>query len=168
MSQFVALCLTAGLTTAEALERAAEQVDAPLGPQLQQVTRSVRAGNRWNPALSSVTRLLAVPELDRLTDTLLTGARHGCRWRRRCAIRWTTRATGDGRQRWNGQGRAEIAMLVPVVFLILPAVVAVAVYRGLSRSHPCEATEGEMTDGGSGGDGWGTTGEMSPAGSWWP
>lgn len=130
VSQFVALCLTAGLTTAEALERAAEQVDAPLGPQLQQVTRSVRAGKPLEPALSSVTRLLAVPELDRLTDTLLTGARHGV------PLAATLRhQVDDARNRrrtaaLERAGRAEIAMLVPVVFLILPAVVAVAVYPG--------------------------------------
>ncbi|MFN8125810.1 MAG: type II secretion system F family protein, partial [Candidatus Nanopelagicales bacterium] len=63
MSQFVALCLTAGVTTAEALGLAADEVGTPLGPHLQHVATQVRAGRPLAQALSGVSRQLEVAEL---------------------------------------------------------------------------------------------------------
>lgn len=130
VSQFVALCLTAGLTTAEALDRASAQVGAPLGPHLRGVSTAVRAGRPLEPELTAVTRDLAVPELDRLTDTLITGARHGVPLA--AVLRHQVEDARNRRRTaaLERAGKAEIAMLVPVVFLILPAVVVVAVYPG--------------------------------------
>lgn len=130
-SEYLALCATAGLTAAESFDRTAHYVDAPMGSWLTALVADVRSGSSLEQSLQRTATAMGVPEFDRLTDTVLTAAGRGTPLAA-TLVAQAQDARGAHHARLLEQaGRAEVAMLVPIVALVLPAVVAVAVYPGL-------------------------------------
>ncbi|MEI2716740.1 MAG: type II secretion system F family protein [Candidatus Nanopelagicales bacterium] len=130
LAEFLALCLTAGVTAAEALQRSASRTPQPLSGWIDIVVRQVRAGRPLDEGLTEVARILQLPEFDRLADSIRTAAERGVPV---AAVVSQQVRDERGRRRaadLERAGRADMAMLVPVVMLILPAVVVVAVYPG--------------------------------------
>lgn len=130
LAEFLALCLTAGVTPAEALERSAPRAPRPLAGWVETVVRKVRAGRPLDEGLTEVGGVLQLREFERLADSLRTAAERGVP-----VAEAVGRQVRDDRGRRRATeleraGRADMAMLVPVVLLILPAVVVVAVYPG--------------------------------------
>ncbi len=126
----MALCATAGLTAAEAVQRCSAHVAPPLGPWLGDVGAQVRSGRSLRQALTDVREVLAVPGFDRLTEAVLTSSDHGTPLGRVLVAQADDLREQDRARRMEGAGRAEVAMLLPIVVLVLPAVVAVAAYPG--------------------------------------
>lgn len=129
-AEFLAMCTTAGLTAPEAVTRSAEHVPAPLRLFVADVVADLRTGSPFDRALRASAERIDIPQYWRLCDTVLTAAERGTPlgptlMGQVCDIRNQERA-----RRMERAGRAEVAMLVPIVLLVLPAVVAVAVYPG--------------------------------------
>ncbi len=130
LSQYLALCATAGLTAAESFDRSAGQMGQPMRPWLDQVVAEVRSGRSLEQSLTGVSAQMQVPGFTRLVDTVATANNRGT------PLAATLMAqVADDRSQYRARlleraGRSEIVMLVPIVFLVLPCVVAVAVYPG--------------------------------------
>lgn len=123
----VAVCVTAGLTSRLALDRAAVSVDEPLRGELVRARRDVELGGSWREALLGVAARSGLEEVQRLASVLERSERLGSPVAgplRELArtVRAERRAREEERAR-----RAPVAMLFPLVFLILPAFVLAAV-----------------------------------------
>lgn len=125
------LSLMAGESVQAAFTRVAGAVPGDIGGALEVCIGDVRAGAPLAEALEALPLHLPGPAVARLADSLCTGIERGA------PLAETLRAQCDDlrdarrRELLEAGGKREILMLVPVVFLILPVVVAFALYPGL-------------------------------------
>lgn len=132
LSEYLALCATAGLTAAEAFEHASRHTSGPLQEWLAAIVADVRSGRSLAVSLQEAATAMAVAEFTRLTDTVLTAVGQGTPLAATLVAQAQDSRSSAHARLLERAGRAEVAMLVPIVGLVLPAVVAVAVYPGLT------------------------------------
>ena len=127
----VTLAIMAGESIHGALSRASHLVGGPLGEELSKTVGEMRAGSSTVDALEALRSRIGEPSLNRFVDALVTGIEKGS------PLADVLRAQADDAREARRRhllelgGRREIAMLVPVVFLIMPVVVAFALLPGL-------------------------------------
>lgn len=130
-AELLALAVAAGESIPSAIERVAGCAGGPLGAELGLTAGHIRNGMPSVRALAQLDERTESPALTRLTRTLTTAIERGSP----LASVLHDQAR-DQRERslaalMEEGGRKEIAMLVPVVFLILPVTVIFALYPGL-------------------------------------
>jgi tight adherence protein C len=131
IADLVALGVGAGAAPMTALTASAESLPGPLSDEVRSAAQRVRSGVPVPLALHEMTDRVELPELRRLVDALLLATDLGT------PVADVARAQAAdirSRQRraWmEAAGRRDVAMLVPIVFLVLPGVVAIASYPGL-------------------------------------
>lgn len=130
LAEFLALGTTAGLTAAEAFDKSARFVGQPLHSWLAGLSADVRSGRSLDQAATAVAALMGVPAFTRLVDAVVTATDRGTPLAATLVAQAADCRSQAQATELERAGRAEIAMLVPIVFLVLPAVVAVAVYPG--------------------------------------
>lgn len=125
------LSIMAGESVQAAFVRVAGAIRGEVGGAFQRCVGDIRAGVPTSEALERLPAYLPGPAVGRLVDSLCTGIERGA------PLADTLRAQCDDmrdarrRELLEIGGRREILMLIPVVFLILPVVVAFALYPGL-------------------------------------
>lgn len=131
VAELLALSVSAGEGAVGALERVARSTRGVMAEELAAVLGAARAGTSLTQALERLGEDSGVPALRRFVDGIATAVERGT------PLAEVLRAQAqdvraDGRRALMEEGgRREIAMLVPVVFLILPVTVIFAVYPGL-------------------------------------
>ena len=130
-SELLALAVAAGESIPAAIERVAGCAGGPLGAELSLTAGHIRNGTPSVRALADLVERTESPALTRLSRTLTTAIERGSP----LASVLHDQAR-DQRERslaalMEEGGRREIAMLLPVVFLILPVTVMFALYPGL-------------------------------------
>lgn len=130
-SELVALSIGAGESVPGALSRVAHASTSSLALELEATAQEIRLGRPTTRALHDLAARNDSPSLDRLCLTLVTAIERGTPLA--AVLHDQARDIREAsRQRLMEQGgRREIAMLVPVVFLILPVTVLFALYPGL-------------------------------------
>jgi tight adherence protein C len=130
ISELLALSVGAGEGVLGALERVSRTASGVVAQLLGEVLASARAGTSLPEALRVLGRETSVPALGRFTDSVATAIERGT------PLADVLRAQaqdvrGQARDALVEEGgRREIAMMVPVVFLILPITVIFAVFPG--------------------------------------
>lgn len=125
------LSVMAGEAVPQALGRVGELLGGVVGGELRWVVAAVRSGTPVLDALQELPSRVPDPSAARLVDALCTGIERGA------PLAETLRAQADDlrqatrRDLLESGGRREILMLVPVVFLILPTIVAFTLLPGL-------------------------------------
>ncbi len=128
VADLFALAVAAGESPLGALQRIARGGGGPLRDELRRVLADVRAGTPLVTALDAFAARTSVTALARFLDGLVVAVERGT------PLADVLRAqAGDVRESAKRQlmesgGRKEIAMMIPVVFLVLPTVVAFAAY----------------------------------------
>ena len=130
-SELLALAVAAGESIPAAIERVSGCAGGPLGAELWLTAGHIRNGTPSVRALADLVERTESPALTRLSRTLTTAIDRGSP----LASVLHDQAR-DQRERslaalMEEGGRREIAMLLPVVFLILPVTVMFALYPGL-------------------------------------
>ena len=130
-AELLALAVAAGESIPAAIERVAGCAGGPLGAELVLTAGHIRNGMPSVRALAQLDERTDSPALTRLARTLTTAIERGSP----LASVLHDQAR-DQRERslaalMEEGGRREIAMLLPVVFLILPVTVLFALYPGL-------------------------------------
>ena len=130
-AELLALAVAAGESVPAAIERVAGCAGGPLGAELGLTSGHIRNGTPSVRALADLAERTDSPALTRLARTLTTAIERGSP----LASVLHDQAR-DQRERslaalMEEGGRREIAMLIPVVFLILPVTVIFALYPGL-------------------------------------
>lgn len=125
------LSLMAGESVPAAVARVGQVMAGDVGREFETVFSRIRSGTPTAEALQRLAEHLPVPAAARVVDSLCTGLERGA------PLTETMRGQADDLREWRRRdliemgGRREVLMLVPVVFLILPTIVAFALFPGL-------------------------------------
>lgn len=130
LTQTLALAVSAGETAAEALASAAGVAAEPMRRWLLEIDAQIRSGRSLEAALTEVSDALEVPGFSLLADTLVAASERGAPLAATLVAQVRDTRDRHRAEALERAGRSDIAMLVPVVFAVLPAVVVVALYPG--------------------------------------
>ncbi|MFM6967410.1 MAG: type II secretion system F family protein [Microbacteriaceae bacterium] len=125
------VCLSAGLSVPAMFERAGRGAVGVLGREAATIAREVSAGGTLAEACTASERRVAHESWSRLIEHLLTARRHGTPISDIVRSLAADERAATGRRLIEAASSREILMLVPLVFVILPMTVLVAVFPGL-------------------------------------
>lgn len=126
-----ALCLSAGLSIPAMVERVGTDATGVLGRECQRVARELTAGERLSDALASSEQRVRHDGWSRFLEHLSTARRHGTPVAATIRALAVEERAAAGRRLLESASAREMYMLVPLVFVILPMTVLVAVFPGL-------------------------------------
>lgn len=130
VAELLAFTVAAGVGVNTSLGRVSSRVSGDFGDELERVCTQVAAGLPLVDALNEMADRVQAPAVQRFVDGIVTALERGT------PIAEVLRAQAmDARMQGHTDlmeqaGRREISALFPVVFLILPVVVVVAVFPG--------------------------------------
>lgn len=131
VAEMLAFTVSAGLAPSAAIARVARRSVGELGSELRRCCDEVAAGVPLAEALREVSCRTGVASVERLVDAFVIAIERGTPLAEVLrAQAMDSRAAGH-RALMESAGRREVFALVPVVFLILPAVVLIAVFPGV-------------------------------------
>jgi len=129
--EFLSLSLSAGEGILDALRRVGRAGSGELPRELGSVVTGVASGVSLATALDILSRELAMPPLARAVDQIIGALEHGSPLVE--VLRAQAQDCRDEAKRdlLEVAGRKEVTMLVPLVFLILPTTVLIAIFPGI-------------------------------------
>ena len=131
--EMLTLAIAAGETPMSAMLRIAESADGALAQEFQNVVVGVRGGSPLSDTLDSMGRRVKSVMIRRFVDALITATLRGAPLVE-VLSRHAVEARGNQRNRVMGAaGKAEISMMIPVVFLILPISILFALWPSLTN-----------------------------------
>ena len=131
--EMLTLAIAAGETPLNAMLRIANSADGQLPKEFQLVVAGVRSGLPINEALDTMGRRVKSVMIRRFVDALVTATLRGAPLVE-VLSRHAVEARGNQRNRVMGAaGKAEISMMIPVVFLILPISILFALWPSLTN-----------------------------------
>lgn len=131
VAELLALAVTAGEAPVAALERVCRLCRGELARELETALAEARAGATLPTALQTLTERTTLEPLSRFVDGVIIAIERGTPLAD--VLRAQAADVREARKRalLATGGRREIAMMLPVVFLILPITVLFALYPGL-------------------------------------
>lgn len=132
MLEFLALSLSAGEGMRDAVTRLARLSHGELARRLRLAIAEASTGVPLIDALDRVATDLGLPSFTRLVQQLRAALERGTPLAEVLHAQASDAREAAKRELLERAGKREIAMLVPVVFLILPVTVLFAVYPGLA------------------------------------
>ena len=131
--EMLTLAIAAGETPMSAILRIANSADGQLAKEFQIVVAGVRSGLPLNETLDAMGRRVKSVMIRRFVDALVTATMRGAPLVE-VLSRHAVEARGNQRNRVMGAaGKAEISMMIPVVFLILPISILFALWPSLAN-----------------------------------
>ena len=131
--EMLTLAIAAGETPMSAMLRIAESANGALAQEFQIVVAGVRSGSPLSDTLDSMGRRVKSVMIRRFVDALITATLRGAPLVE-VLSRHAVEARGNQRNRVMGAaGKAEISMMIPVVFLILPISILFALWPSLTN-----------------------------------
>jgi len=131
VAELLALAVTAGESPAAALERVCRLCRGELSRELRTALAEARAGATLPAALQTLAERTSLEPLARFIDGLIIALERGTPLADVLRAQAADVREAGKRALLASGGRREIAMMVPVVFLILPITVLFALYPGL-------------------------------------
>jgi tight adherence protein C len=131
VAELLALSLSAGEGSHDAIRRVARASSGELGQELRGVVADVSVGVPLADALQRMAKALRIPRLSLFTDAIIGAIERGA------PLAEVLRAqAGDARSERKREllevaGRKEVLMLVPLIFGLLPLTVLIAVFPGV-------------------------------------
>lgn len=129
--EFIALCVTAGESLPDALRRIVAIGHGPAVDELRQCVLAVESGVPLASALSELSRRLQLASLSRGIEQILSAISRGTPLAAVLQDQAVDAREDAKRRLLESAGKKEVAMLVPLVFLILPVTILFAVFPGL-------------------------------------
>jgi tight adherence protein C len=130
IAELLALAVTAGEGPLGALHRVTRISGGELARELRRALDEIRAGATFAAALDAVARRTSLPMLARFVDGLVIAVERGTPLADVLRAQAVDVREAGKRALLEAGGRKEIAMMVPVVFLILPVTVLFALFPG--------------------------------------
>jgi tight adherence protein C len=132
IAEMLALAVGAGEGAVGALERVARLSTGELSAELDRTLAEARAGATLVQALQALADRTALPSLARFVDGVVVAVERGTPLAD--VLRAQAQDVREVGQRalMDSAGKKEIAMMIPVVFLVLPVTVLFAVYPGFA------------------------------------
>lgn len=131
VAELLALAVGAGESPRNALERVTRTAGGALAAELRRALADTRAGMPLVTALDGIARRTAVPSLVRFVDGLSIAVERGTPLADVLRAQAADVREASKQALLEAGGRKEIAMMIPVVFLVLPVTVLFAAYPAL-------------------------------------
>lgn len=128
--ELLAMAVSAGSGLLAALERASHVGSGVAASELTRVLDDVRVGLPLIPALARMAGRTEVPEMQRFVDALIAAVDRGTPLADVLVAQAMDARESGRRALIEAGGRKEIAMMVPVVFLVLPVSVMFVLFPG--------------------------------------
>lgn len=132
VAELLAFAVAAGQTPLAALDRIAHMLSCELSEEIAVAVSSVRAGESVDRALRALSERIGSPAVARFVDGMLVAIERGTPLAELLRAQAADCRADERRRLLELAGRKDVAMLVPVVFLILPTVVLVALFPGIT------------------------------------
>jgi tight adherence protein C len=132
IAELLALAVGAGQGAVGALERVCQVSHGELSAELARCLADARAGANLPTALQGLGDRTGLVSLARFVDGMVVAVQRGTPLADVLRAQAQDVREAGRRQVMEEGGRKEIAMMVPVVFLVLPITVLFAVYPGFS------------------------------------
>lgn len=131
--EMLTLAVEAGESPAAALKRITQRAHGHLAGDFAQVVKEVEGGISLSSALDSMSKRLASDPLRRFVDSLIISISRGTP-----LVETLTHSANEARNQervrlLTAAGKAEISMMIPVVFLILPISILFALFPSLTN-----------------------------------
>ncbi len=130
IAQSLALAVAAGSGVPHAMERVAHTASGAIADELRVAIDQMRSGATLDATLAAIPNRLPVPSVQRFTDALRIALERGTPLVDVLHAQATDARAESRRLMMERAGRREAAMLIPIVFLVLPAIVVIALYPG--------------------------------------
>lgn len=131
VAELLAFSVAAGESPVAAIERVTSTVAGDLSDELQRALGDIRAGLPLETALRDVSERTGSPEVERFVDGLVVSMERGTPLAEVMRAQAADARAAERRALMEVAGKKDVAMLIPVVFFILPTVVLVALFPGL-------------------------------------
>ena len=131
VSELLAFAVAAGESPVPALERVASMTVGDLSAECRTTIGAVRAGSPLDVALRDLADRCASADVERFVDGVIVAIERGTPLADVLRAQAADTRAAHRRALIETAGRKDVLMLVPVVFLILPTVVGIALYPGL-------------------------------------
>lgn len=132
VAELLALSVSAGEGAVGALERVARCTRGDLAGELRRTLADARAGANLVAALEGLADRTSLPILARFVDGVAVAVERGTPLAEVLRAQASDVREASRRQLMETGGRKELAMMMPVVFLILPVTVVFAVFPGFA------------------------------------
>ncbi len=132
VAELFALSVSAGDSAGGALERVARTAQGELAGEFRRVLADMRAGASVHTALKAGSRRIQLAPVERFIDGILVALERGTPLAEVLRAQAKDVRELSKRELMESAGQKEIAMMVPLVFGILPLTVVFAVYPGIS------------------------------------
>jgi tight adherence protein C len=129
--EFLTLSLSAGETILDALRRIGRISRGELAVELSTVSRDVSTGIPLADSLEQLSAQLRMPPLTRAIEQITGALERGTPLAEVLRAQAQDAREMAKRELLEISGKKEVAMLVPLVFLILPITIAIAIFPGL-------------------------------------
>ena len=129
--EFLTLSLSAGEGILDALKRVAPTGNGELARELGRVVAEVNTGRPLPESLQRCASTIGLPALSRTVDQLLGALERGTPLVEVLRAQAQDSREESKRQLLEAAGKKEVAMLVPLVFLILPVTIVFAIFPGI-------------------------------------
>ncbi len=131
--EMMTLAIAAGETPMQAMLRIAESAEGELSKEFAIVIAEIREGQPLHISLDAMGRRVKSVMIRRFVDAVVTATLRGAPLIEVLA-RHAVEARGNQRNTvMNAAGKAEVAMMIPVVFLILPISILFALWPSLAN-----------------------------------
>lgn len=129
--EFLTLSLSAGEGILDSFRRVSRTSSGELSRELAAVVAEVNTGVPLAVALAALRRRTELPVLDRCIDAILGALEHGSPLAEVLRAQAQDARVESKRLLLETAGKKEVAMMVPLVFLILPVTVLFAIFPGV-------------------------------------
>lgn len=129
--EFLTLSLSAGEGILEAVKRIARISRGELARELGLVIAEVNTGMPFGESMASTAAALELPPFSRFVEQLIVALERGTPLAEVLRAQAQDSREQAKRELLESAGRKEVAMLVPLVFLILPTTIAFAIWPGI-------------------------------------
>lgn len=135
LADLLAFAVAAGESPSAALARVGAMSTGELGTLMQRAAAETRLGTSFEVAMRDLVRSAACPDLERFVEALLLAMERGTPLADLLRAQAADSRAALARRLMESAGRKDVAMLIPVVFLILPTVVLIALFPGFRSLH---------------------------------
>jgi tight adherence protein C len=129
--EFLTLALSAGEGILDALKRVAHTGNGELAREFGRVVAEVNTGRPLPESLQRCSSTIGLPALSRTIDQLLGALERGTPLVEVLRAQAQDSRDESKRQLLEAAGKKEVAMLIPLVFLILPVTIVFAIFPGI-------------------------------------
>jgi tight adherence protein C len=129
--EFLTLSVSAGEGVLDALRRVARVTSGELSREIALAVSDARTGFGLARALEAMDARLGMPAVSRLVDQVVTALENGTPLAEVLRAQAQDAREVAKRDLLESAGKKEVAMLVPLVFLILPVTVVFAIFPGI-------------------------------------